>query len=184
MIAAGIYPVVFLLGNAASSLIGMPVPGPLVSGPWYFLILDVLLMFIYFIFGGGGLEEPGWRGFALPLLQKRFSLLVSSLILSVIWTFWHLPMLWSSITQSGPLVLVIYLLTVTAPFAILFTAIFNRTRSSLPIVILLHASINITGTYLPASSLSTGLWLLLILVIAVWMWRSPQTFSPHQSENG
>lgn len=183
-IAAGIYPFVFILGNATSSLVGIPVPGPLASGPWYFMLLDILIMSIYFLFGGGGLEEPGWRGFALPLLQKRFSPLVSSLILSVIWTFWHLPILWTAIAQSGPLLLVIYLLTVTAPFAILFTALFNRTRGSLPIVILLHTSINITGTYLPASSLATGLWILLTLVIAVWMWRSPQTFSPRQPENG
>ncbi len=182
MVAAGIYPFVFILGNAISSLVGIPVPVPLAAGPWYFLILDILIMFVYYLFGGGGLEEPGWRGFALPLLLKRFSLLVSSLILSVIWTFWHLPMLWTAIAQSGPLVLVIYLLTVTAPFAILFTALFNRTRSSLPIVILMHTSINITGTYLPASSLATGLWLLLILVIAVWMWRSPQKFLPRQAE--
>jgi hypothetical protein len=42
---------------------------------------------------------------------------------------------------------------------------------------LLHASINLTDQYLPASRLATGLWMLLILVIALWMWRSPQAFS-------
>lgn len=36
-------------------------------------------------------EESGWRGFLLPELNKRYSLRISSLIVAVIWIFWHLP---------------------------------------------------------------------------------------------
>jgi uncharacterized protein len=36
-------------------------------------------------------EEIGWRGFALPYLQKRRSALQSSLLLGTIHTVWHLP---------------------------------------------------------------------------------------------
>jgi uncharacterized protein len=129
-------------------------------------------MFPYFIIAGGGLEEPGWRGFALPLLQNRHSPLRSSLILAVIWAFWHLPML-----QYDLLSMIFYLLLTVAPLAIFFTAVFNRTGGSLPIAILLHVSINLTDQYLPASTLATSLWLVQILGIALWMWRSPQAFS-------
>jgi membrane protease YdiL (CAAX protease family) len=66
---------------------------------------------------------------------------------------------------------------VVAPLAILFTAVFNRTGGSLPITILLHASINITPIFVTESSLATNLWLLLMLGTAFWMWRSPQMFS-------
>lgn len=38
-------------------------------------------------------EEIGWRGFALPRLQKRFSPLLSSLVLGFFWSQWHLPLL-------------------------------------------------------------------------------------------
>jgi len=34
-------------------------------------------------------EESGWRGFLLPELTKKYSLRVSSLIVSAIWIFWH-----------------------------------------------------------------------------------------------
>ncbi len=36
-------------------------------------------------------EEYGWRGFLLPRLLKRFSVFNSSLILGLIWGFWHFP---------------------------------------------------------------------------------------------
>ena len=178
-IAVGLYPVIILLGTAIAAGLGLPEPAPKATGPWYSLVLDPLILFPYFLFAGGGLEEPGWRGFALPLLQKRYGPLRSSLILAVIWALWHWPML-----QAGPLNMAIYLLLYVAPLTILFTAAFNWTVGSLPIVILLHTSINLTEQYLPASSLVPSLLVVLIaLGTALWMWRSPQIFSFDHVEN-
>ncbi|MDF2986747.1 MAG: Abortive infection protein [Eubacterium sp.] len=49
-------------------------------------------------------EESGWRGFLLPELTKRFSLRKSSLIVAVVWIFWHLPAFWFNDTylKMGP----------------------------------------------------------------------------------
>ena len=78
---------------------------------------------------------------------------------------------------------VLFFLVEIVVFAFLFTAVFNRTGGSLLVVILLHTSINLTDTFLPASTLAAGLWKLLILILAVWMWRSPQAFSAPQVES-
>lgn len=36
-------------------------------------------------------EEYGWRGFLLPRLLNKFSVFYSSIILGLIWGFWHFP---------------------------------------------------------------------------------------------
>ena len=54
------------------------------------LILVVLLL----LFGSFG-EEPGWRGFALPKLQARYSPMKATLALTFVWWLWHLPTYWT-----------------------------------------------------------------------------------------
>ena len=75
----------------------------------------------------GGLEEPGWRGFALPMLQEQYTPVRSTLVLGVVWGLWHLPV--------SPLAIV-----VTVPLAFFYTWLFNRTGSAL-LCLVLHASI-------------------------------------------
>lgn len=189
LVAVGLYPLVFLFGNTLSGWLGQTVTTPIGGNPWFVIALDVLLAFLYLFVGGGGLEEPGWRSFLLPSLQKRYRPLPSSLILAVLWTLWHLPFFWwlGGAVQGGVLdtafALIVYFLTDIAPSAILFTALFNRTGGSLPLVMVFHASINTTyNMFLPASIFVSILWLLLGVGTMLWMWRSPQTFSPHNEQ--
>jgi membrane protease YdiL (CAAX protease family) len=48
-----------------------------------------VLDFVLFVLVVG--EELGWRGYGLPKLLEHWSPLVASLILGVLWGFWHLP---------------------------------------------------------------------------------------------
>jgi len=48
--------------------------------------------FFFMIFFGGGQEEFGWRGYALPLLERKFGIWLANLILGIIHAFWHLPL--------------------------------------------------------------------------------------------
>ena len=78
----------------------------------------------------GPIEEFGWRGFALPLLQRRFVPFWAGLILGVIWALWHLPsFLISGMPQAawsaGPYFLGIVVLSV------ILTPMFNASRGSL-----------------------------------------------------
>jgi membrane protease YdiL (CAAX protease family) len=40
---------------------------------------------------GGGMEEPGWRGFLQPALDEKFPFVLSALIVGLIWAVWHIP---------------------------------------------------------------------------------------------
>jgi membrane protease YdiL (CAAX protease family) len=162
-------PAVFTLGilvlpGALASFQGLPphllityliLPGALASFqglPPHFLI-TYLISFILIFFGGGPLgEEPGWRGFALPRLQTRYGAFRATLLLGILWTFWHLPDFLTSAQHGGPAAglkpfitnLPLFTLMVVA-LAFIFTWVFNHTQGSVFMALLLHASINTFG---------------------------------------
>jgi uncharacterized protein len=108
---------------------------------------------VWFI-GGPLLEEIGWRGFALPRLQRRLNPTVASLILGLLWAVWHFPLYFlpAFAEQNGGLSftsLALYTVSVLA-MTFVFTWVFNRTRGSLLIAVLLHTAINTFSVYLAA----------------------------------
>jgi membrane protease YdiL (CAAX protease family) len=56
-------------------------------------LVQILTLFIPNLLGGPLGEEAGWRGFALPRLQRRFGPVTSSLLLGFLWANWHLPLI-------------------------------------------------------------------------------------------
>jgi membrane protease YdiL (CAAX protease family) len=93
-------------------------------------------------------EEFGWRGFALPRLQARFSALNASLVLGVIWGFWHFPgfLIGTGVPLDLPFT-VFLLWTVLA--TILMTWVYNNTGGSILSAVLFHSAANATFNYLP-----------------------------------
>jgi membrane protease YdiL (CAAX protease family) len=98
------------------------------------------------LLGGPLLEEQGWRGFALPQLQEKYGPLGGTLLLGILWAAWHYPQYllpeWAA--QNGGLnfaSVTIFTLCVLV-MNIILTWVFNHTRSSLLLVILLHSSLD------------------------------------------
>ena len=77
-LSSGIYALMGGRIDLSASLAGVPA----------FLPTLVLMALI-----GGGNEEPGWRGFALPELLRRMAPLPATTLLGAIWAAWHLPLL-------------------------------------------------------------------------------------------
>ncbi len=102
LLAFVLFPTIWLLGNILSRALGMEVPFSSYPALDVKLIGLVTLFFLYNIIYGGLSEEPGWRGFALPRLQAKFSPLVSSLILGVLWAVWHAPARFGGIEAKSP----------------------------------------------------------------------------------
>jgi len=96
-------------------------------------------LFIFLFIGLG--EEPGWRGFALPQLQTRYSPLIASLILGSVWALWHLPLVGNEF--PWPIVPAFLLSLFGATF--MLTWLFNRTNGSVFLPMLFHATVNTIG---------------------------------------
>jgi uncharacterized protein len=142
---------------------GMGVVRPIVQA---YLVAYIIIFFV----GGAFFEEPGWRGFALPRLQQRYGSLRGTLILGVLWAFWHLPVfLVPGFNGAGTGFLGISIPFVefvigTVGMAVIFTWVFNNTRGSLLLAMLLHAS---ADTAIPgAASPLVFLMLYVVLVVA------------------
>jgi len=89
-------------------------------------------------------EEPGWRDFALPRLQRRFGPLGGTFVLGPVWGIWHLPLFltdWAGPHGASWLSVVEFVVSATM-FSVVITWVFNRTGESLPLVMLLHVSVN------------------------------------------
>jgi membrane protease YdiL (CAAX protease family) len=107
--------------------------------------LSLLVSFpLVLIFGGALIEEGGWRGFALPHLQRLHGPLVGTLILGILWACWHLPLFWITVWGTPPTILNMVLYVPSVIFmTIVFTWVFNNTEGSILLAILLHTSFDV-----------------------------------------
>ncbi|TME05829.1 MAG: CPBP family intramembrane metalloprotease [Chloroflexi bacterium] len=151
-----------VVGMPALYLLGLAlVPGAFssISLPLTTLLLLPAFFVVILVTGGPLLEEPGWRGFALPRLQQRWGPLVGTLILGVLWAGWHGPQYFTpvfSATNGGLTVSGVAIFLVAAvSFSLIITWAFNHTKASLVIAILIHQCINfsqgLTTTILPGA---------------------------------
>lgn len=142
--------------------------------------MAVLSSFVFVALVGGGNEEPGWRGFALPRLQNHYAPVPATLVLGVVWAFWHLPLLpvdtasahglaW--VVEEGAMVALRALNIVG--FAFLLTWVYNETESVL-LALLTHAGFNTANSTLvplPMEALAGDAYptVLLTVTVAVWL---------------
>ena len=151
-----------LLGIPGLMFVGVPIvlPGTLAEFRFSALLPTLLMyagLFVVQFFISPLAEEPGWRGFALPRLQEGYGPLKGTLLLGPLWGCWHFPLfLVPGYDGAGT-----GLFGVALPFgaflvsafalAIIITWVFNHTRGSLLLVMMVHAA---TDSFaLPLSSL-------------------------------
>lgn len=109
------------------------------------VILIAVILSTPFQFG----EEVGWRGYALPRLAGRMGLARASLLLGLIWGFWHLPQFFvlgaDTYRQSFPL----FVLQVIA-FSVAIAWLWDRSGQSLLLTMLMHSAVNNTKDIVPS----------------------------------
>lgn len=126
-----------LLGNQFGPSPALPILSTEMPSVPIALLLNITVMFIVRGILNG--EELAWRGSALPQLQSKYNALVSSVILSVPFTLFHLPLFFDPAMNMGPFTS--FAIRAVA-LTILFTWIYNNTRGSVLLAYFMHAAFN------------------------------------------
>mgnify|MGYP001820257238 FL=1 len=128
----------------------------------------VLITVVTILLVGGGLEEFGWRGYALDRMQDGRNALPASLLLGLIWGSWHLPLFFidGTVQQAIP---VWQFLLQQMLLAVLYTWLYNNTSGSLLVAIVFHTFGNASAALLPEFfATSLGRWTnFALLLVAV-----------------
>jgi membrane protease YdiL (CAAX protease family) len=117
----------------------------------------------------GPIEEFGWRGLALPLLQRRFAPFWAGLIVGVFWALWHIPSFLMSGTPQSAWSIWPNMAGIVA-ISILLTPLFNASQGSLLIAILYH--FQVMNPLFPDAQPWDILIFIVVAVIVVWLNRS------------
>jgi len=93
-------------------------------------------------------EEFGWRGFALPRLQKKYNALTSSFILGVLWSIIHFPLFFVQPERAAGvhiLIVVLGFVLLIVFFTIIITFLYNGSKGSILIPCIFHASLGVSN---------------------------------------
>lgn len=150
------------------------------------LTLALLLLPVFYLIntllGGPIAEELGWRGYAQELLQKKYNPNVSGLIIGFLWSLWHLPLFIYLPKAVGSMPIAAYIPLMTA-MGLIFSWLYNKTRGSVLLAILLHGGMNFAHGFLGADVFSDTklLAIQLILIVILAMLLSRQNKKPFGS---
>jgi membrane protease YdiL (CAAX protease family) len=174
----------FPLWAGTAFLLGILTEGATASLPWFSNPLSLLFNFgisnfVYMFVFVGVAEEFGWRGYALDRLQARFSAIISSIILGLVWGLWHLPLFFIGGSNQQAAGLGPYLLQIVV-FSIWFTWLYNNTNCSVLSAIVFHTIMDLTlltifpvtsifePNSLPVLSMYVSGLMILVAVLIIW----------------
>ncbi len=102
------------------------------------VLIVVPLIFVNIVMGG--LEEVGWRGVLLPGLLKKHNKISATIMTSLIWSGWHLPLWFIKGSPQKDLNFIIFII-LGLVFSLQLTIIYIKTKS-LFLCIILHSIFN------------------------------------------
>ena len=136
---------------------------------------------VFILLFGGGLEEFGWRGYALDRLQTGQNAIAASLVLGFFWGLWHLPLFFIDTSVQAQAAIPIWEFVLQQKLlAVFYTWLYNNTRGTLLVAILFHTIGNTSAALLPPYfGTEIGRWVNFILlaitallVAITWGWRT------------
>lgn len=130
-----------LIGLPAVSYFGAFLGGTLTREALAQPPLPELLALMGFMLILGPVEELGWRGYALPLLQRVMTPVWAGFAVGIVWALWHVPAFFLSGTPQSGWDIMPFLLGAVA-VSVILTGFFNAARGSILLAILFHWQLN------------------------------------------
>ena len=172
---------VHLTSILANMALGASAPSLGSLTPWYGLPLAIGIHIID-PFGGALMEEPSFRGFAQPELQKTHSRLAATAIMAVLISGWHAPLFFMPVFEAHPIG---FATTVAVTFW--YAWLFNHAAGSVLLTLIAHGvegsveTNNLWGAGADLERLNwtyAFVWCLVALVLVVvdrrfWAYREP-----------
>lgn len=127
-------------------------------------VLIVLLLAALF-------EELGWRGYAFDSLQNRFNLKKATLFFGILWSLWHLPLVFVinsyqwEIWQQNPLYAINFFIGII-PLGVIITWICIKNEKSIPAAVIFHFITNISQEMLNISQNTKCIQTIVIAIVA------------------
>ena len=168
---------------AAMVVLGKPLPTleafsdyPGIPNSWPL----VLVIFVSFIVNGFG-EEIGWRGFATERLLGTYGWFKTTLLVTVVWIIWHVPVFWLNSNMTlliGPQLFGWAFGVLCGAFVL--AHVYRLCDHSILCVAIWHTAYNMivataAGHGLPAAVISTMV-MVWGIVIAIRWWRAPPNY--------
>ena len=159
-----IFPFLIILSYYLSILIDQDPPVSEAAELYYFI---PFIFFSVMLTSGPVQEEFGWRGYALPRLQEKFTPFYSSIILGFLWAIWHWPQFLVPKDLTGMFYVTpvwSFILTVMSANFI-YTWIHNKTNGSILAALVLHTQMNLFFWIFPVLYTQYGY----LIIMAVFM---------------
>ncbi len=157
-------PAIFIAGSLAK---GGSVLAPMENCFGEVLVIAIVMLFL------GPVEEFGWRGVALPLLQRAVAPVWAGAIIGAVWGIWHLPAFYLSGTVYAEWNFPLFFAG-TIALSILVTPMFNAARGGLVLPMVFHWQL-ILPLWPDAQPWDT--WGFIALTAVVLWWKRDSMFS-------
>lgn len=184
LVALFLFAAVYMLSLVITMVIGGNLPESVWSGvpvtTWVLWLLRSTLFTLLVVAVG---EEPGWRGWMLPKLQKRFNFFICSILIGIVWGFWHFPAFINGLYPDGPAGILEYLIYCPA-LAVIYTWIYNHTGQNLLLVIVFHTAGNITPRIIPSTPYIAPIMAVLVFVICLHQSHVEKASGPFRKQIG
>ena len=140
-------------------------PQCLISGYESGFPLFAIIVMIPVMLFGGGLEETGWRYILQPELEKKYKFVISTLIVSVIWWLWHLPLFYiQGVSQYGQNYFAFGINVLGLTFAL---ASIRKNTNSVWLCVLFHCIANsLSGIYIIENNIIGSVVATIILIFS------------------